>query len=1067
MKVRDPHFRLERIRKYVNEDIFPARIREKMDVTSWKYVEHSMEEKLNDAGAGDYDDSSWQDFKLTDSWGGYDLVAWFRAKVEIPESFQGKTIAFRAIVGPRDGGDSTAETLLYIDGNPVQALDVWHEEAFLDPCICQGKKEVTVALKAWSGVLGVPRVRVFREASLVVIDEHTDKFYFTVDTLLKCLELLKESDLRRIRMTKLLVDTFQKVDFLHYGESAFYDSVREACDYLTRELDELAKVDEIKPTVTGVGHSHIDMGWLWRYSATREKASRTFTTVLNLMRQFPEYKYLHTSPQLYKFLEKDYPEIYKEVKDKIKEGQWEITGGMWVEPDTNLPTGESLIRQFLFGKRYMKDEFGMDSKLAWLPDVFGYSGALPQIMKKSDMDYFMTTKISWNQYNHFPYDTFMWKGIDGTSIFTHFITTPENGSWYYTYNGQMEPEEIPGIWENYKDRDKNDELLLAFGWGDGGGGPTKDMLERARVMKNIPGIPRVQIDTTENYFKRIYEKTDHSQLGVWDGELYFEYHRGTYTSQAKVKRDNRKTEILLHNIEFMNAYADMLTGKDEYPLSRINEMWEDVLLNQFHDVLPGSSIRQVYEDTDKMYAILQEKGGKLLKEAMERITDYFGLSGQVAVFNTTGWNRDDIVQIPYGGNVTEGCGFTCGGESCEVQHTQEGVLVFVRDVPAYGLKVLDVVTGEAQQADSAPVSEMCQTASVSGDGGCCVMENKFYKITFNEMGQISSLYDKEEEREAGCGEPMNVFTAFEDKPQRFDAWDIDVYYKEKPYPIPVLEEQKIISRGPVETVLRQTYRFAASVIEQDVVLYGDRKRIDFRTRVDWKEKQVLLRVFFPVDIHAANATYEIQCGNIERPTHTNTEWDFARFEVCAQKWVDLSEEGYGVSLLNDCKYGHDIHGNTIAMTLIKSSVRPDETADRRVHVFTYSLYPHKGTVKQCEVQKEALALNLPLLAAMDSSVGKEGISASIGDFAGLLDTDCGHVVIDTIKRAEDEKAFIVRLYDYKNCKGKVTLRFHVPVKRAVETNLIERELEEYQISDNSLSFCIKGYEIKTFKIYVD
>lgn len=1053
MKVRDPHFRLERIRKYIDEDIFPARVVEKKEITNWKYTEHTMEEKLNDAGAIDYPDDSWADFELLSSWGGYDKVAWFRQRVEIPESFRNKTVAFRGIVGPRDGGDSTAEVLLYVDGNPIQGIDIWHEEAFLDPDIYEDKKEITIALKAWSGVLGVPRVRVFKEAALLVIDEYTDKFYFMVDTLLKSMELLKESDLRRIQITKILVDTFQRVDFLHYKKEQFYASIQTAYEYLAEKVEELAKVEEIKPTVTGVGHSHIDMGWLWRYSATREKASRTFSTVLNLMRQFPEYRFLHTSPQLYKFLEKDYPEIFAKVKEKIQEGQWEITGGMWVEPDTNLPTGESLIRQFLFGKRYMKEEFQMDSKLVWLPDVFGYSGALPQIMKKSDMDYFMTTKISWNQYNHFPYDTFWWKGIDGTRIFTHFITTPEDGSWFYTYNGQMQPEEIPGIWENYKDKDKNHELLLAFGWGDGGGGPTKDMLERARVMKNIPGIPKVQIDTTENYFKRIYNEIDHDDLGEWDGELYFEYHRGTYTSQAKVKRDNRKAEVLLHNIEFLCSYADILTKEDAYPCEELTGMWEDVLLNQFHDVLPGSSIRQVYEDTDAMYQALYEKGQKLLEDAQRRIAQALGLSKeQLVIFNTTGWSRADSIFVPYSKELNEETCFYANEKQLKHQNQENGKLVWVEDIPAYGYKIVEMSQDKSSQAS--PQISFKESSDFT-------IENSYFTIKLNEAGQIAYLYDKEEERVVSAQEPMNVFTAFEDKPQRFDAWDIDVYYKEKPYPIPKLVKREIIQEGPIEAILRQTFEFEASTIVQDMVIYSDKKRIDFRTKVDWKEKQVLLRVFFPVDIHASNATYEIQCGNIERPTHTNTEWDFAKFEVCAQKWVDLSEEGYGVALLNDCKYGHDIHANTIAMTLIKSSVRPDETADRREHEFTYSIYPHIGTVKQSMVQKEAMELNIPL--ACTQGILEDKVAKTIS--GGLFTTDCDFVVLDTVKRAEEENAYVIRFYEYKNKKGNVQLRFNLPVKKVIETNLIERELEEIEVKDNSVQVSVHGYEIKTLKVY--
>lgn len=1049
MKVKDPHFKLERIRKYIDEDIFGSRMREYIELLEWKYMETTMEDKINDAYAVDYDDSKWADFKLLDSWGGYDKVAWFRCKVTIPEHFLGKTIAFKGIIGPRDGGGSTAETLLYMNGKPVQALDVWHEEAFLDPAIYEDSRELQIALKCWSGVLDVPRVRVFKEAKLAVIDTNVDKFYFVIDTLLKSIELLNENDLRRIKLTKLLTDTFQRVDFLNFKEEPYYTSIETALEFVQAGLEEYAKAEEIKPTVTGVGHSHIDMGWLWRYSATREKASRTFSTVLNLMRLFPEYRFMHSSPQLYKWVKEDYPEIFAEIKKKIEEEQWEITGGMWVESDTNVPSGESLIRQFLLGKRYIKEEFGKDSKLLWLPDVFGYSAALPQIMKKSDMDYFMTTKISWNQFNHFPYDTFMWRGMDGSEIFTHFITTPEDGSWFYTYNGQLEPQEITGIWENYRDKDKNDELLLAFGWGDGGGGPTKEMLEHARVMKNIPGIPKVQIDHTENYFKRIHDTIPKETLNVWEGELYFELHRGTYTSQAYTKRANRKAEILMHDVEFLSVLSDVLKNEEVYPAKTINKMWENILLNQFHDVLPGSSIRQVYEDCKEIYDEIDQQGNELLVKAEERLFAAAGEQDIVVVVNTTGWVRDDILSLPYTDKITPDTSFTdTQGVALKTQATKEELVIFVEEIPAYGFK--KIVINKEQGATKEAKLKVSKSH----------LENRYFSIDLNDNGEIVSFYDKQNNRQLCTGQPMNVLQAFEDKPLRFDAWDIDVFYKEKPYGPMELVSREVLEEGSVRGVLRLTWKFNESIITQDMMIYEDKERIDFKTMVSWKEKQVLLKAFFPVDIHTNEATFEIQHGNIKRSTHTNTEWDFARFEVSAHKWVDVSEGDYGVSLLNDCKYGHDIHENVIGLTLIKSAIRPDETADRCDHYFTYSLYPHKGSWQDSMVQQEATQLNVPLLAKHTTQE-----SGNMDSF-GFLQVDADNIVIDTIKKAEDEKAIIVRLYEYKNRKGKpVTMSFGVPVTRVVETNMIERELAEVPVENNEIQFNITGYEVKTFKLY--
>lgn len=1053
MKVQDPHFILEKIRKYLDEDIRPTRYREIVDIEEWKYFETDMDDRIDDAYLPEYDDSGWADFRLWDTWGGYDKVAWFRTTVKIPESFRDSRMAVKLLVGPRDGGDSTAETLLYINGSAVQGIDIWHEEALLEETFNKETK-LQLSLKAWSGVLVPPKFRTFKVAQLVKLDERVDKFCFVVDTLLRCVLLLDEGDLRRIRMTRLLNDTFKKVNFLNYKEEEYYGSVYEALEYIQENLEELAGVEEIKPTVYGVGHSHIDMAWLWRLNATREKASRTFSTVLNLMKQYPEYRFMHTSPQLYKFLKEDYPEIFSQVKEKIEEGQWEITGGMWVEPDTNIPSGESLIRQFLYGKRYIREEFGKESSLAWLPDVFGYSGAMPQIMKKCGMKYFMTTKISWNQYNHFPYDTFWWKGIDGSEIFTHFITTPEDGSWFYTYNGHMTPEEVTGVWKNYKDKDKNDSLLIAYGWGDGGGGPTREMLETSRVMKNIPGIPRVKMTSAEGYFEKIYERTKEEELGKWDGELYFELHRGTYTSQAANKKYNRKTEVLLHDIEMMAELGMLLAKKGGYPKEKLDEMWERTLLNQFHDILPGSSIRQVYEDTARDYEWIKEEGTKLLRAAGRNLDMSLEVEkDSLVLYNTAGYERSDYVCIPYGGQVTKGMCVWDKDTLVRGQDTEDGILLYAEHIPACGFKTFAI---------SPPCGEESAFDRDELTMGRDHAENRFYEVRFNENGEISYLFDKENNRKVTCDSPMNVFAAYEDKPQRFDAWDVDVYYKEKKYAPFVLQKRDVAECGAERAVLRQVWTFNGSTVTQDFILYAKSRRIDFATTVDWREKQVFFKTYFPVDIHSTEASYEIQFGNIKRPTHTNTEWDFARFEVPGHRWADLSEGSYGAALLNDCKYGWDIHENVLGLSLIKSAVRPDETADRRIHTFTYSLFPHKGGNAVQEIQREAQNLNMPLLTGMAKG-SKPGTGAA--EFS-LVRTDSGHVMIDTIKRSEDGTGCVVRLYEFANqADTDVSLVFGIPVKKVIETNLCEEEEKELEFNGNQIHFGVGCYEIKTFKVY--
>ncbi|GGH84821.1 alpha-mannosidase [Pullulanibacillus pueri] len=1048
------YFTVDKIKKHL-EEIKSHIYYEVQDIPTFKYKEWAFGEEDHEAYRPEFNDAEWQDFNVGDYWGGYDKSAWFRAKVTIPQEWKDRRLALHFLVGPRDGGGSTAETLLYVDGTPLQGIDIWHEEAWLPPEYLEND-EIHIALKAWSGVLAVPERRRFKVARLACVDLETEKYYHLVHTLLQTVEVLDENDLRRTTLLQALNASFLTIDFIKPGSEAFYDSIHQAYQELKDKVEALEAYEELKPKVTTIGHSHIDMAWLWRLTHSREKASRTFSTVLHLMRQYPEYRYLHTSPQLYKYLKDDYPEIFKEVKKKIASGEWEITGGMWIEPDTNIPNGESLIRQILFGKRFMKEEFGVDTKVVWLPDVFGYSWALPQIMKKSGIETFMTTKISWSQYNRFPYDTFEWRGVDGTEILTHFITTPEDNASSYTYNGMVEPSSVKGIWEAYKQKDVNDDLLLAFGWGDGGGGPTKEMIEAARVMKNLPGIPKVEMGTVEPYFEKLRDQVKDKVLPVWDGELYLEYHRGTYTSQAALKRANRQSELTYHNAEWLHTLSNLLVGQDNEPFKKLQQGWEMLLLNQFHDILPGSSIRQVNEDARRDYAKVIEIGEEVLDQSQAKIIDQLKVDkAGLVVFNSLSYKRTGLIELPVTdtvkGNVTL---IDEQGNISPVQRVEgpEGdkLLLKAAEVPALGYKTLQFTEAEDRPSH----------LTVKTD----YLENEFYTIRIDSKGHIASIYDKKAGREViKEGARANVFQAFEDKPMNFDAWDIDLYYQEKMREIDTLVDIQIVEEGPIRASLQMTWTFFDSTITQRLSIYNDSPRIDFKTDVDWKEKQTLLKVAFPVNVRSTKATYDIQFGNIERPTHWNTSWDYARFEVVGHKWVDLSEGNYGVSLLNDCKYGHDVKDHTIRLTLLKSAISPDETADRGHHSFTYSLLPHKGDWREGNVVEEAYGLNTPLLAH-EVTANENGTLQPHYQFAEL---NCDHAFIETVKKAEDDdNAVIVRVYEYKHYRNEdVKIKFSQAIQKAVLCNLVEEDEEKATFKDQTLSFSLAPYEIKTFKLW--
>lgn len=1046
-------FTIEKIEKQLQE-IRLAIHRGVIEIPVFKFAEGL--EKGAEAGVHcpEYDDLHWADFRVGETWGGYDVVAWFRAWVDAPPEWMGKKLALRFLVGPRDGGNSTAEALLYVNGEPLQAIDVWHEEAWLPPEMTASGR-LLVALKAWSGVMGVPERRRFKLAQLVWRDQGAEEYYYLAHALLESIKLLDENDLRRVKLLETLNRSLQCIDYLRPRSQAFYQSIAAAARFLEDGLERL-QAAEIKPRVTAVGHSHIDMAWLWRLSHTREKAARTFSTVLHLMRQYPEYHYMHSSPQLYKYLKEDYPDIYLQVKERVAAGRWEVTGGMWVEADTNLTSGESLIRQFLLGKRFMREEFGVESSILWLPDVFGYSAALPQIAVKSGMKYFLTSKISWSQFNRFPYDTFRWRGLDGTEILTHFVTTPDAGAWFYTYNGRLNPAEVKGIWDNYRQKNANDELLLLFGWGDGGGGPTMEMLESARALKNVPGMPAVEVGASEPYFARLEQRLSGQQLPVWDGELYLEYHRGTYTSQAHIKRANRMSEILYHDAEWLSALDSVSVGKEPYPAGELRQGWELILLNQFHDILPGSSIRQVYEDSRKDYRVIQAIGDRAVNRARKSLLEHIRAGGRsLVVFNSLSFDRDGLVEIPAGGGNVETL-VNEAGDALPFQLVESNgerkALLGAPSSPGLGYAAYPLVSTAPETA---------------GPGGMTItttyLENDMYQVRLNERGQITSIYDKRYDCEAlSPGGRGNVLQAFEDKPMNFDAWDIDIYYQEKMREVDELLEAVVEESGPLRGSLRLVWRYGDSRITQRLTLYRRSPRIDFRTHIDWRESQVLLKAAFPVAVRATRATYDIQFGNVERPTHWNTSWDYARFETAGHKWVDLSEGGYGVALLNDCKYGHDVKDNLMRLTLLKSAIEPDETADRGEHVFTYSLLPHEGDWRQGQVVKEAYALNYPLRVGLIRDA-QEGSLPPAGQFARV---DAGHVLIETIKKAEEGEAWVVRVYEYQQRRSKqVSLSFNRPICRAVECNLVEEEEREVEFSGSGLLFGITPYEIKTFKVW--
>ena len=1045
------YFTINKAEKYIGDlkrYIFQA-VRK---IDCFRHASHDVQ----GAHAVDFDDSDWASFETGSTWGGRDQTHWFRTEVEIPASWKDAKVALFFTPGPgHAGGLSGAETLIYIDGVPTQGLDANHHEIHVLP-EWKARGKIHVALKAFSGLQNVQRH--FAAASLVMINEAAEDFYFRALTMLETIRILPEGDYDRERLVTFLNDAINAIDFRKPGSAIFYQSIAHANKALVERLSDYQSSESHRPLITAVGHSHIDVAWLWRLKHTREKSARTFSTVNHLIKQYPEYQFIQSQPQLYDYIKGDYPEIYEEIKANIKAGNWEVTGGMWVEPDCNVPSGESLVRQLLFGTRFMKKEFGVECSVLWLPDVFGYSWALPQILGKSGLKYFMTTKISWSQYNRPTYDTFMWRGLDGTEILTHFITTTESSKpQFYTYNGILNPASAKYSWDHYQQKEINDELLLAYGWGDGGGGPTKEMIEMGRRMQELPGIPKIEFGKVEPYFERLGQRVGGARrLPIVDGELYLEYHRGTYTSQARIKRANRKSEVLLHDVELLHSLALATLENHGYPQEDINENWKILLRNQFHDILPGSSITEVYQDAAEEFAALFTSAEGQEREVLQVLADEVDFDGQkLVVFNTLSWERGGRVTLPWSQELA-GKGFW----------TEAGVRLASKIVEYQGERRLEVTVpaipalGYASFAlrpeDGSDMPRPKEAVTLSDR----VIESQYYKLAFNEKGQIVSLFDKEAKREViPQGQVANELQAFEDRPMNYDAWDIDLYYQEKQYPVDELSKWEVLEDGPDRVVVGLEWKFLDSTIRQRISVYAESRAIDFATEIDWQEHSILLKAAFPVAVRSTKATYEIQYGNVERPTHYNTSWDWAKFETVAQKWVDLSERNYGVSLLNDCKYGHDIKNNVMRLTLLKSAIEPDPQADQGLHQFTYGLLPHQGDWYEAKTTQAGYELNFPLRGVISSSA--QGTLASSGH---LLQVESESTILDTVKKAEDSQELVLRFYEFGNRTDQISVTFPHTLRGVRECNLMEKADKDVEFQGNRFTFTLNPYEIRTFKI---
>jgi alpha-mannosidase len=805
----------------------------------------------------------------------------------------------------------------------------------------------------------------------------------------------------------------------------------------------LGRIKEEYPPVGRLaltGHAHLDLAWLWPLEEARRKARRTFASVLGLMDRYEDFTFNQSSAQLYEWIESDAPELFARVKERVEEGRWEPVGGSWVEADCQIPSGESFVRQLLYGQRYFEERFGRRSTVAWFPDTFGYSPGLPQLLRGAGLSGFFTYKLNWSETNDFPHDLLVWEGIDGSRVVAHFFDNPGTD-----YNGDVSAHDLYGTWRNFKGKRHHPESLFSFGWGDGGGGPSEKMLENYGRLKDFPAMPRLRMARVDEFFASLPEEG----LPEWVGELYLELHRGTLTTQAKVKKLNREAE---HRLLEAEAFATMATqGGAGYPGEKLERSWKTLLLNQFHDILPGTSISEVYEDAHHQLEETVEGAAKLRDEALHRpVREGSADAEPVTVANAALHPRPLFVLLkedPGTAAITD-----AKGEILPTQRVADGVLVHVphRRVPGLGWTTLHV---RGESATPPPV-DAGYGVRVEEAGSGVSFENELLRVEVGADGSLHRVYDREVEREVLDGRG-NQLWAYADKPPNWDAWDVNASYELEGEELSDAQVVEVVEDGPLRASVRVERRWRGSRVLQTYRLLAGSRRLDVETQLDWHERHVLLRALFPVGVHSDEATFETMYGAVKRPTHRNTSWDATRFEVGAHRFCDISEPGYGVALLNDGKYGHSAKRNVLGISLLRSPLYPDPLTDEGEHRFTYSLFPHPGDWTEAGVAREAFSLNSPLVAVVN-----EGTPSEYG-FVALEGVELG---LGSLKRAEDGRGVILRLYEPHGARGSAALRFASGVERAEKVNLLEESEGTVEVQDDEVLLEVRPFEVLTLRV---
>lgn len=1043
-------------------------------------------------------DAPWHQVRPGDLWPIQATPVEFRFDVSIPQRWAGFPVHCRFRLG--------GEALLFINGKPVAGLNSFHEEhPVLGPAV--GGETLRFGAQVVShGLFGTPNAHPRIDLASVLIPESDVRSLYhdlaaaldaaryhcfagrraitewVVEALHRAFTRISlprsetEEYLARFASTlqnrsaenfygneESLVSLWERWEFRSPAGSLTKEQRERLREVRERFIEELSQIRTRFPAEGGVwltGHAHIDLAWLWPLEETRRKARRTFHTVTGLMDRYPALHFNQSSAQLYSWIEQDDPALFEKIQTYVRAGRWEIVGGMWVEPDGNLPAGESWVRQLLFGQRYFESRFGRRAKVAWLPDSFGFTGSLPQLLVSAGIPFFFTHKLTWNERNPFPYDLYWWEGIDGSRVLAHSFKNSDSG-----YNARLTAQEVGETWRNFSGKQIHDFSLLAFGYGDGGGGPSEEMLERFARLSDFPGLPRLKIGRVTEF----YENVSTRSLPIWVGEQYLEYHRATFTTQGRIKSLHRRLEHALVETEVAATLA-YVWHRRRYPQEELGGLWQTLLLNEFHDILPGSSIHSVYETAHRQLTSALAETMRLREDALASteltkapgehaapsdIAYSAGLaspreSGDVGsscaqeslVWNLQLHDRPLFVEIV---GVDSAERFSIDGRELATQRLEGNrFLVAAPDVvvPALGAAALRSMPGE--------IAATFSTLRVDRRE----IENENLRIRLNGDGTLASIYDRVCGREilAGRGNQLWLFT---DIPRQFDAWDVDVSYADEGAEFLAQGEPEVIERGPLRGALRVIRRHDNIEIVQDYRLTAHSRLLEIHTRVCWRGRRRLLRALFPLAIRTHEVWTETAFGAVARPNHRNTPWDQARFEVPAHRWADLSEPSYGVSLLNDGKYGYSAQGNVLGISLLRSPIYPDPYADEGDHELVYAIYPHAGDWRNGTVQAaEDMHYPLRVTAAHDTV-----IQASLFRFK----TD--PLKLACLKKAEDSDDLILRLYEPSGNRGQTTLETALPLKNAAIVNILEEPTADLIVEDGQrLTVSFTPFQVISLKL---